>query len=94
MPSLAAAKEIVRALKKYEKVYGTFTMRKINGVPAEYSFMIKDNNGQHWHFMTSDFRWSGNAFFCIRKTSGPRDFTGEQNIGIDNVDMLARLSLA
>ena len=93
MPNLKTTKEIVKVLKKYEKVYGTFTMRKINGVPAEFSFIIKDDRGQHWHFFTSDFRHNDIGFAIIRETSGPRDFTGRHNFALQNVDSLKGVGL-
>lgn len=94
--TLDFAKECVRYLKDkgYEKVYGTWTPRRINGEPTEYNFMFIDNDGQCWNFFTNDFRGGRrNVFVMIRKTAGPRDFRGERNIQLNSIDDLKRLGL-
>jgi len=89
------ARRLVSALRGFKKVYGTFTPRKINGINAEYSLMVVDSRGQHWHFFTGDMR-HGKAYATIRKTNGPKDFTGGPNNTIATVDnlraVMARMS--
>lgn len=84
------ARNLVKELKQFTKVYGTFTPRKINGVNAEYSLIIKDNDGQHWHFLTGDLR-HGRSYATIRKCKGARDFKGETNQTITTPEQLNKI---